>query len=101
MSASAPVRAPRAAVILRASCQAPGGRRECRILSLDSRGAFIESFVPPVTGSIVELQFHLPGGHLVRAAALVKYHQFRVGFGIEFTEISDSDREQILKLTGF
>jgi hypothetical protein len=100
MSASAPARAPRSGAILRASCRAPGGRRECRILSLDSRGAFIESFVPPVTGSIVELQFQLPNGHLIRAAGLVKYHQFKVGFGVEFTELSDSDREQILKLAG-
>lgn len=100
MSASAPARAPRAAAILRASCQAPGGRRECRILSLDSRGAFIESFVPPVAGSRVQLQFQLPNGHTVCAAGLVRYHQFKVGFGVEFTELSESDREQILKLAG-
>jgi len=84
--------------LLRAKCETRSGGRECRIMDLRPDGAFIESFVPPVTGSKVTLQFQLPNGHKVRAAGIVRYHQFKIGFGLEFTELSASDRNQI---TGF
>ena len=84
--------------LLRVKCETTGGGRECRIMDLSETGAFIESFVPLVTGSEVTLQFQLPNGHMVCAAGVVKYHQFKIGFGLEFTELSASDRNQI---TGF
>jgi hypothetical protein len=81
--------------LLRVKCETTGLGRECRIMDLSPSGAFIESFVPPVTGSKVTLQFRLPNGHMVCAAGLVKYHQFKIGFGLEFTELSSSDQTQI------
>ena len=84
--------------LLRVKCEVAGGGRECRIMDLTATGAFIESYVPPVTGSKVTLQFQLPNGHMVCAAGVVKYHQFKIGFGLEFTELSPCDRTEI---TGF
>ena len=84
--------------LMRVKCETAGVGRECRIMDLSPTGAFIESFVPVVTGSEVTLQFQLPNGHMVCAAGVVKYHQFKIGFGLEFTELSASDRNQI---TGF
>ena len=81
--------------LLRVRCETSGGGRECRIMDLTSSGAFIESFVPEVTGTRVGVQFQLPNGHIVCTAGIVQYHQFRVGFGVEFTDISSKDRSQI------
>lgn len=95
MSATAAGQATAPGHLLRVKCETNAGGRECRIMDLNPNGAFIESFVPLVTGSKVRLQFQLPNGHMVCAAGVVKYHQFKIGFGLEFTELSASDRNQI------
>jgi|ERR1700733_2294636 hypothetical protein len=77
---------------LRVRCETKNGGRECRVMEMNQNGAFIESFVPPVTGSSVNLRFRLPGGQTIRANGIVKYHQFKVGFGLEFTDLSSADR---------
>jgi len=89
-----------AQAILLASCDANGSARRCRILNLDSRQAFVESFVPVVTGSRVTLQFNLPNGHQVKAKGTVSHHQFTVGFKVDFNHLSSSDREQIEEFVG-
>ena len=72
-----------------------GSGRDCRMLNLNSRGAFVESFVPPVTGTQVILHFRLPSGHQIRAFGVVSNHQLKVGFDLDFTDLSAFDREQI------
>jgi hypothetical protein len=80
---------------LLARCESHSGGRDCRILALDHQGAFIESFVPFKTGVEVKLRFQLPNGHEISAAGVVGYHQFKVGFGVEFSGLSHSDLEQL------
>jgi hypothetical protein len=86
--------------LLRVRCETKAGTRDCRILDLNSKGAFVESFVPPITGSTVSLNFLLPGGETVSASGVVKYHQIKLGFGLEFTDLSTRDRERIRRFTG-
>ena len=86
--------------ILRARCETSGKGRDCRLLNLTAGKAFVESFVPPVAGSKVTLHFRLPNGHQVCASGVVSHHQFKVGFDVDFTEMSAHDREQINCLVG-
>lgn len=100
---SAAVRAGRPAgskALLRVRCETGDGGRDCQMLDLNSSGAFIECFVPPLTGSKVNLRFRLPSGHTVCAGGVVKYHQFKIGFGLEFTGLSSTDRDQIASFLG-
>lgn len=85
---------------LRARCVVDGYGRDCRILNIDSRSLFVESFVPPVKGSKVELQFRLPNGHQVCTAGVVSRHIFKVGFDVVFTDLSPFDRDEIDSLLG-
>jgi hypothetical protein len=85
---------------LRARCEMSGGGRDCRVLTLTARRAFVESFVPLVTGSKVNLNFRLPNGHQVCSAGVVSQHEFAVGFAVDFTELSPLDYEQIVNLVG-
>lgn len=85
---------------LRARCEVDGSGRDCRVADLDSRGLFVESFVPVMAGSMVKLSFRLPNGHEVSTAGLVKHHEFRVGFGVDFIDLSSRDREQIAGFAG-
>ena len=80
---------------LRARCETNGNGRDCRVLNLTSSRAFVESFVPPVTGSQVVLHFRLPNGHQICATGVVSRHKFMDGFDVDFTEMSALDREQI------
>lgn len=86
--------------LLRARCEMDGLGRDCRILDITSRRAFVESFVPAPTGSRVMLHFSLPNGHQVCTAGVVSYHQLKVGFSVDFTELSANDRAQINSFVG-
>ena len=85
---------------LRARCEVNGSGRDCRLLTINSRKAFVESFVPAITGSEVKLHFQLPNGHRVCTTGVVTHHSFRSGFDVDFTEMSSHDREQINNLLG-
>jgi hypothetical protein len=85
---------------LRARCEVNGKNRDCRILEINPRAAFIESFVPAVTGSKVTLHFRLPNGHQVCTDGVVSHHQFKVGFGVDFVDLSARDRNEITSLAG-
>ncbi len=86
--------------LMRVHCELNGHGRDYRILDLTTRQAFVESFVPAVTGTTVTLRFRLPNGHQVCTTGVVSYHQFKVGFGVDFTDMSVQDREQITDLVG-
>lgn len=86
--------------VLRARCEMAGNGRDCRVLTLSSRRAFVESFVPPVTGSTVTLNFRLPNGHQICSAGIVSHHEFAVGFAVDFIDLSALDHEQIVNLVG-
>lgn len=85
---------------LRARCEANGSGRDCRLLNLTPAKAFIESYIPHVAGTHVELHFSLPNGHQVRTAAVVSNHNITEGFDVDFIDLSATDREQIISLVG-
>ncbi|HXG94852.1 MAG TPA: hypothetical protein VNN73_21110 [Blastocatellia bacterium] len=85
---------------LRARCEVNGLGRDCRILNLSSRKAFVESFVPAITGSKVSLQFRLPNGYVVCTTGVVSNHEFKVGFGVDFTGMSAADFDQLHNFVG-
>lgn len=80
---------------LRGRCEVNGKSRDCRILNLTDKKAFVESFVPVVRGSNVVLHVQLPSGHAVKTSGVVTHHEFKSGFDIEFTGLSSADREQL------
>src|SRR5436190_23960015 len=83
---------------LRARCEQNGSSRDCRIVNLSTHRVFIESFVPPVTGSKVSLYFRLPNGHQVNAAGVVTDHKFQERFSVDFIELAQLDQDQINSL---
>jgi hypothetical protein len=86
--------------LLRARCEIDGYGRDCRILDITARRAFVESFVPAPTGSMVTLHFSLPNGHQVCTSGVVSYHQIKVGFSVDFTGLSAGDKAQISSFVG-
>jgi hypothetical protein len=80
---------------LRARCEGEGNGRDCRILHLTAQRAFVESFVPALTGRRVTLRFCLPNGYPLCTTGVVIDHQFQVGFLVEFVDLPPHDRDQI------
>ena len=85
----------RDASILRARCEVNGMKRDCRVSAIHEGGLFVESFIPAVTGANVNLSFHLPNGHYINTAGVVTHHQFKIGFNVDFVQLSPADREQL------
>ena len=85
---------------LRARCEMSGHGRDCRIVNLTAEGVFVESYVPPVTGSKVTMNFRLPNGHQVCTPGVVSDHRFQLGFNVEFVDLSPQDRNQINLIVG-
>jgi hypothetical protein len=83
------------ASILRARCNVNGMKRDCRVSDIKEGGLFVESFIPAITGSNVSLSFHLPNGHCINTTGVVTKHQFKIGFNVDFVQLSPTDREQI------
>jgi hypothetical protein len=77
-----------------------GNGRDCRIVNLTAEGAFVESYVPAVTGSRITLSFRLPNGHQVCTPGVVSDHRFQVGFSVEFVDLPPHDRDQINGIVG-
>ncbi|MFL6215036.1 MAG: hypothetical protein ACJ74J_14220 [Blastocatellia bacterium] len=85
---------------LRARCETQSGGRDCRMFNLTPHRAFIESFIPHVTGTRVRLRFNLPNGHQVCTGGVVSHYNFSEGFDVDFIDLSSADREQIAGLIG-
>ena len=85
---------------LRARCEANGTGRDCRMLNLTPRRAFIESYLPHVAGTHVTLRFSLPNGYQVCTAAVVSNYNVTEGFDVDFIDLAAGDREQIINLIG-
>ncbi len=85
---------------LRARCEMNGSGRDCRIVNLTSKGVFVESYVPAVTGSRITLSFRLPNGHQICTPGVVSDHRFQAGFSVEFVDLSPHDRDQINGIVG-
>jgi hypothetical protein len=80
---------------LRAQCEVNGMSRDCRVTNINESGLFVESFVPAVAYSKVNLSFNLPNGHQILTSGIVTKHQFKSGFDVDFENLSVTDREQI------
>jgi c-di-GMP-binding flagellar brake protein YcgR len=74
--------------------------RECMAVAfsrdVSAGGMFVETTVPCEKGARVDLRFHLnDGGPIVVAVAEVKYLVPKLGMGVEFVELSSSDRQRL------
>jgi uncharacterized protein (TIGR02266 family) len=69
-----------------------------RIADISKAGIFIDTLSPWPVGALVHFCFQLPAdysGHLVTGQGKVAWMQTQVGMGVQFTTISEDDRERI------
>jgi c-di-GMP-binding flagellar brake protein YcgR len=84
-------RAPLATQIQCEGCMALAFSRD-----VSTGGMFVETSIPCEVGTRVELRFHVnDGGPIIVTSAETKYIVPKLGMGVEFVDLSPSDRERL------
>jgi hypothetical protein len=63
-----------------------------RTVDISATGCFIDTLGPAEVGEMLNLRLTLPDGEFISVQGVVMYQMPSVGFGVQFTQISDSDR---------
>ena len=75
--------------------ESSSGRREARISDVSEGGCFVDTIVTMGPGEEVSLSGTLEGGEKFAVTGKVAYVMEGFGFGVEFTDISDTVRQAI------
>lgn len=66
-----------------------------RTTDISEGGCFIDTTGQVAVGETVDLKLGLPGGEWIEVQGLIMYELPRMGFGVHFTKISDTDRKRL------
>lgn len=80
-----------------------GEDRSCLTTTLGEGGLYVQTLLPPPMGNRLEFEFDIPDEGLIRVTGEVRhsldntYGSLPAGFGVQFLDLAESDREKILK----
>ncbi len=78
--------------------------RTCLTTTLGEGGLYAQTLLPPPLGAQVILEFELPDGHKIKVTGEVRhslentYGSLPAGFGAQFLDLSEADRERIVSV---
>jgi len=81
-----------------------GEKRSCLTTTLGEGGLYAQTLLPPPVGAHVTLEFELPEGEKISVTGEVRhslentYGSLPAGFGAQFLDLSEADRQRILSL---
>ncbi len=77
-----------------------GGTRRsgARTTDISEGGCFVDTMGHASVGEMIDFKLLLPDGEWITVRGNVVYELPRTGFGVRFTNISDSDRERLKAL---
>src|SRR4051812_32258694 len=81
-----------------------GEQRSCLTTTLGEGGLYAQTLLPPPVGTHIKVEFELPDGHLIQVTGEVRhslentYGSLPAGFGVQFLDLSESDRKRIIDL---
>ena len=78
--------------------ESSSGRREARISDVSEGGCFVDTIVTVRQGEEVSLSGRLDSGEELSVTGKVAYVMDGFGFGVEFTDVSESSRATLLKI---
>jgi hypothetical protein len=74
------------------------GKRDARISDISAGGCYIDTIAQVPVGESVTLKISSSGGESVQFTGRVAYLLEGFGFGVEFTNLSDQQREFLNKI---
>lgn len=84
----------RAPLVMEASWEGSGIKSHARTTDISATGCFIDSMSQVRMGDTLHLELKPPKGQAISVQVEVVYCQ-RVGFGVRFKAMSDSDRRRL------
>lgn len=90
-------------VVVPVKFQWDGEERSCLTTTVGEGGLYIQTILPPPRGTRLEFEFELEGQGLVRVAGEVRhslentYGSLPAGFGVQFLNLSEADRNRIIQ----
>lgn len=81
-----------------------GERRSCLTTTLGEGGLYAQTLIPPPHGVNLTMEFELPDGEKIIVTGEVRhslennYGSLPAGFGVQFLDLSESDRQKIISL---
>jgi PilZ domain-containing protein len=71
------------------------GSRPARITDLSEGGCFVDTTGGAYAGELLTFRIQLPDGNVLELTGEVAHQMPPVGFGLQFVELSDEQREQL------
>ncbi len=71
------------------------GRHEARTSDITTAGCFVDTIGQVTVGEIVNFKIQLPAEDLLELRGEVIYAYPSIGFGLQFTDMSDADRKRL------
>lgn len=77
--------------------------RSCLTTTVGEGGLYVQTLLPPPVGTRLQFQFDLPGQGLISVIGEVRhslentYGSLPAGFGVQFLDLSETDRERIVQ----
>lgn len=81
-----------------------GETRSCLTTTLGEGGLYAQTLIPPPLGAQIKVHFELPDGHKISVTSEVRhslqntYGSLPSGFGVQFLDLSESDRQRIISV---
>ncbi|HMJ07744.1 MAG TPA: PilZ domain-containing protein [Pyrinomonadaceae bacterium] len=75
------------------------GRREARISDLSMGGCFVDTIAVIPEGEKITFELRVNDGRLLRFEGKVAYALSGIGFGIEFTDLSEETKQFLAETT--
>jgi hypothetical protein len=81
-----------------------GETRSCLTTTLGEGGLYAQTLLPPPHGVLLKMEFELPDGYKISVTGEVRhslennYGSLPAGFGVQFLDLSESDRQRIISL---
>ncbi len=81
-----------------------GEQRSCLTTTVGEGGLYAQTLLPPALGIHLKMEFELPGGHIIHVTGEVRhslentYGSLPAGFGVQFLDLAESDRQKIMSV---
>lgn len=79
-------------LVIEATWEGSTSKSLARTVDISATGCFIDTMGPVGVGELLNLRLTLPDGEYISVQGVVMYNMPSVGCGVQFTQISDSDR---------
>ncbi len=85
----------RVPILVEVLWEGSAGKYEARTTDLSERGCFVDSIGHAIHGEHIQFKLKLPSGEWLEIEGDVTFADPRIGFGVEFRDMSDADKKKL------